>query len=83
MEDTLGECHFWFIWNLSIHVLILIVMEDILGVVPLLLLTTRHSGLNPYCNGRYSWRRIPGVLLSRNTVLILIVMEDTLGVKYY
>ena len=39
------------------------------------------KGLNPYYNGRYSWRgpRLKGKWL-RIEVLILIIMEDTHGV---
>ena len=36
--------------------------------------------LNPYCNGRYSWRAFLQVGASyKLNVLILIVMEDTHG----
>ena len=36
--------------------------------------------LNPYCNGRYSWRPSRTVRTTDcSKVLILIVMEDTLG----
>ena len=38
--------------------------------------------LNPYCNGRYSWRAIKKlVAMFYPYVLILIVMEDTHGVS--
>ena len=39
------------------------------------------DGLNPYYNGRYSWRQevTPGFVANPN-VLILIIMEDTHGV---
>ena len=38
------------------------------------------ESLNPYCNGRYSWRELKIVTgLKIAVVLILIVMEDTLG----
>ena len=35
--------------------------------------------LNPYCNGRYSWRISNCIILRNLDVLILIVMEDTHG----
>ncbi len=39
----------------------------------------RQMGLNPYCNGRYSWSLLDDIEKGRGTVLILIVMEDTHG----
>ena len=38
-------------------------------------------GLNPYCNGRYSWRIQRWENEYHWRVLILIVMEDTHGVQ--
>ena len=38
------------------------------------------EGLNPYYNGRYSWRAKKGCGRSKSgRVLILIIMEDTHG----
>ena len=38
------------------------------------------SGLNPYCNGRYSWSNMKATeYAALQIVLILIVMEDTHG----
>ena len=40
-----------------------------------------YGRLNPYCNGRYSWRFLLGLLsFTMVAVLILIIMEDTHGV---
>ena len=36
--------------------------------------------LNPYYNGRYSWRRMVLLFIGQRVVLILIIMEDTHGV---
>ena len=37
------------------------------------------AGLNPYYNGRYSWRRLTNLSKVFVSVLILIIMEDTHG----
>ena len=42
-------------------VLILIVMEDTLGVTNFRIETATGNRLNPYCNGRYSWRYEPHI----------------------
>ena len=34
-------------------------MEDTLGVAELVIMNVLAIGLNPYCNGRYSWRSLP------------------------
>ena len=59
-------------------------MEDTHGVV------ANHGpatpmGLNPYCNGRYSWSGLMEFYygIYREQVLILIVMEDTHGDSKY
>ena len=36
-------------------------------------------GLNPYYNGRYSWRHVSLNITFETLVLILIIMEDTHG----
>ena len=38
--------------------------------------------LNPYYNGRYSWRMETDIRLLLRRVLILIIMEDTHGVTW-
>ena len=56
MEDTHGG-NLWTVsrW-LSGSVLILIIMEDTHGVCNENLKSKKKESLNPYYNGRYSWR---------------------------
>ena len=43
--------------------------------------TTEEQCLNPYYNGRYSWRPFANIFRDKKSkVLILIIMEDTHGV---
>ena len=56
-------------------------MEDTHGVLQQFIQADSDYSLNPYYNGRYSWRM--GYSLRMNSfymVLILIIMEDTHGV---
>ena len=61
------------------NVLILIVMEDTHGGLSSKTIPERRWGLNPYCNGRYSWSSLVDSEAETKVVLILIVMEDTHG----
>ena len=57
MEDTHGEAQAT-AQEVTPGVLILIIMEDTHGVVHEAVRHTReYPGLNPYYNGRYSWRQ--------------------------
>ena len=61
-------------------VLILIIMEDTHGGVASFEDGGYSTGLNPYCNGRYSWSTSNFFQsIKYSLVLILIVMEDTHG----
>ena len=60
-------------------VLILIIMEDTHGEFVQADSDYINPCLNPYYNGRYSWRRIKSFRLAYSKVLILIIMEDTHG----
>ena len=60
-------------------VLILIIMEDTHGGAEEQSLAM-FASLNPYYNGRYSWRIPKRRWAKRFHVLILIIMEDTHGV---
>ncbi len=80
LEDALGEIK---IAGKTVRylVLILIVLEDALGVVQDAL-TKSFLRLNPYCVGGCSWGSLTrSFLLSEGRVLILIVLEDALGDK--
>ena len=79
MEDTHGGserlpkacCH---------KVLILIIMEDTHGVATWCSERLPKAYLNPYYNGRYSWRDTSKTVYEIEwAVLILIIMEDTHG----
>ena len=65
------------------QVLILIIMEDTHGVNTLSEgMVFQTYGLNPYYNGRYSWRVSFLFIRLLQVVLILIIMEDTHGVIF-
>ena len=58
-------------------------MEDTHGENNPLGYACRPDSLNPYYNGRYSWRIAKFVTIGNlNRVLILIIMEDTHGEHY-
>ena len=50
-------------------------MEQVIG----LLKNSLWQCLNPYYNGRYSWRQAQATSQDVTPVLILIIMEDTHG----
>ncbi len=79
MEDTLGG-----LINIKMsdkaNVLILVLMEDTLGVVQAFKDWLAANRLNPCFNGRYSRRLLLFSLVVLSLVLILVLMEDTLGV---
>ena len=58
MEDGLGGKKELVLKNISVNVLILVVMEDGLGVAECVNKET-GEGLNPCCNGRWSRRMYP------------------------
>ena len=58
MEDTHGDSSSSFRENGESCVLILIIMEDTHGVKMLSPIHAVYTRLNPYYNGRYSWRTI-------------------------
>ena len=61
-------------------VLILIIMEDTHGDWVGNIIFSALYCLNPYYNGRYSWRDAKGSPRNQGVeVLILIIMEDTHG----
>ena len=62
MEDTHGD-HIYCQDRAREDVLILIIMEDTHGVQGRLMLGFADGSLNPYYNGRYSWRqdKCPGL----------------------
>ena len=62
-------------------VLILVLMEDTLGVEVLILQCILTMSLNPCSNGRYSRSILQEDVVSGQEVLILVLMEDTLGGK--
>ena len=62
-----------------IDVLILVLMEDTLGVSDALKEEINTTGLNPCSNGRYSRSMKKLEFNKRVKVLILVLMEDTLG----
>ena len=60
-------------------VLILIIMEDTHGEKNMPVCCSSQYCLNPYYNGRYSWRVTKWSSATVVSVLILIIMEDTHG----
>ena len=61
-------------------VLILVLMENTLGVEPCTINAENPDVcLNPCSNGRYSRSLIFTIMATENNVLILVLMEDTLG----
>ena len=56
MEDTHGEVKLGNLIQVCGRVLILIIMEDTHGEKEKLLKVENTNSLNPYYNGRYSWR---------------------------
>ena len=80
MEDTHGGENAYS-YPCSIYtVLILIIMEDTHGGDKPKGFDGAVCSLNPYYNGRYSWRAKKGCGRSKSgRVLILIIMEDTHG----
>ena len=60
-------------------VLILVLMEDTLGVSIIDRSNLPITCLNPCFNGRYSRRKIKSYERNEQFVLILVLMEDTLG----
>ena len=67
----------------SKRVLILIVLEDGLGVVLKVILLNSRWCLNPYCLGGWSRSGHIAARCERYGVLILIVLEDGLGDKLW
>ena len=55
-------------------------MEDTHGVLQQFIQADSDYSLNPYYNGRYSWRNYMYCYELLYNVLILIIMEDTHGV---
>ena len=53
-------------------------MEDTHGVMVCCVNVIISISLNPYYNGRYSWRSL-AMFVANHGVLILIIMEDTHG----
>ena len=78
MEDTLGELDKTG-QEASILVLILVLMEDTLGVKAGVRVLNHNISLNPCSNGRYSRRKEINSFGGLREVLILVLMEDTLG----
>ena len=56
MEDTLGAFEIYVIESATNFVLILVLMEDTLGVCSISMAAIGGWGLNPCFNGRYSRR---------------------------
>ena len=83
MEDALGDL----MWNMcpsTVFVLILVLMEDALGVCKRFLWQGgRRMSLNPCFNGRCSRRKSCNQERELNScVLILVLMEDALGGEF-